>query len=107
MARHNQWQDDKLLKTCLALGEDTRREDLGVFFGSIHRTLDQILVVDRALLEFALRLRLPGMFEPHVEAIADYSQLADELPTFDAGLLQRFELVDDAWLEDAASFYSD
>ena len=47
MARFNQWANQKLYASVAALPEDRYRADLGLFFGSIHRTLNHLLVVDR------------------------------------------------------------
>ena len=47
MARFNAWVNDRLYGAVAGLAEAAYREDRGAFFGSIHRTLNHVLVVDR------------------------------------------------------------
>ncbi|MCL5777879.1 DinB family protein [Limibaculum sp. FT325] len=45
-AGYNAWADDRLYTAMAALTEDEARADLGAFFGSVHRTLNHIMVAD-------------------------------------------------------------
>src|SRR5690606_19405857 len=47
MARFNAWANERLYDSVARLPESGYREDHGAFFGSIHRTLNHLLVVDR------------------------------------------------------------
>jgi uncharacterized damage-inducible protein DinB len=47
MARFNAWVNERLYDSVAALPEAVYREERGAFFGSVHRTLNHILVVDR------------------------------------------------------------
>ncbi len=47
MARFNGWVNDRLYRVVATLPEAEYREDRGAFFGSIHNTLNHLLVVDR------------------------------------------------------------
>ncbi len=47
MARYNRWANMRLYASVEALPDDDYRKDSGVFFGSIHATLNHLLVVDR------------------------------------------------------------
>ena len=47
LARHNAWANTRLFKACLALTEADYRAQRGAFFGSIHGTLNHLLVADR------------------------------------------------------------
>ncbi len=47
MARFNAWVNERLYDSVAELPEAAYREDRGAFFGSIHHTLNHILVVDR------------------------------------------------------------
>lgn len=47
MARFNEWANQRLYGAVAGLSEEQYRADLGLFFGSVHRTLNHILVVDR------------------------------------------------------------
>lgn len=50
MARYNRWMNDKLYAAAATLTDDARKQDRGAFFGSIHRTLNHILLADRVWL---------------------------------------------------------
>lgn len=52
MAAYNRWQNDELFGHCDALSDAERKADRGLFFGSMHHTLDHILMVDRAILSY-------------------------------------------------------
>ncbi|MCA1299955.1 DinB family protein [Stappia indica] len=47
MALYNRWMNDRLYALCADLDDDARKADRGAFFGSIHATLDHILLGDR------------------------------------------------------------
>jgi len=47
MARYNRWMNDKLYAVAEQLTDAERKQDRGAFFGSIHRTLNHLLVADR------------------------------------------------------------
>jgi uncharacterized damage-inducible protein DinB len=47
MARFNQWVNARLFDSVAALSDEAYRADRGAYFGSIHRTLNHVLVVDR------------------------------------------------------------
>lgn len=47
MARYNRWMNEKLYACCATLSDEQRKRDLRAFFGSIHATLNHLLVADR------------------------------------------------------------
>jgi uncharacterized damage-inducible protein DinB len=47
MARYNTWMNEKLYACCATLSDEQRKRDLRAFFGSIHATLNHLLVADR------------------------------------------------------------
>lgn len=47
MARYHGWAYQVLLDGLTQVGEDNYRRDAGLFFGSIHQTLNHLLLVDR------------------------------------------------------------
>ncbi|NMM79078.1 damage-inducible protein DinB [Acidovorax sp. SRB_14] len=49
LARYNAWATARLLDAVAALPEDTYRRDLGLFFRSIHGTLNHLLVGEHHL----------------------------------------------------------
>lgn len=46
LAHYNQWFNQRLLDACEAITDEQRKQDRGAFFGSIHRTLNHLLVAD-------------------------------------------------------------
>ena len=50
MARYNRWMNEKLFAVADTLTDAERKQDRGAFFGSIHRTLNHILLADRVWL---------------------------------------------------------
>lgn len=50
MAAYNRWANARLYDACAGLGDADRKRDRGAFFGSIHNTLNHVLVGDRAWL---------------------------------------------------------
>jgi uncharacterized damage-inducible protein DinB len=47
LARYNQWFNQRLLDACETLTDEQRKQDRGAFFGSIHRTLNHLVVADQ------------------------------------------------------------
>jgi uncharacterized damage-inducible protein DinB len=50
LAQYNTWMNRSVYDTCAALSDGERKRDLHAFFGSIHRTLNHLLLTDRAQL---------------------------------------------------------
>ncbi len=72
MSRFNQWANERLYGSVARLPEAQYRADRGLFFGSVHRTLNHILVVDRLWTR-----RIDG--EPHGISALD-TELYGSLP---------------------------
>jgi uncharacterized damage-inducible protein DinB len=47
MAQYNTWMNRTIYDTCAVLSDEERKRDLHAFFGSIHRTLNHLLLTDR------------------------------------------------------------
>lgn len=47
MARYNRWMNTNLYTVAAALGEAKRKADCGLFFDSVHRTFNHLLLCDR------------------------------------------------------------
>jgi len=47
LARYNQWQNDNLYTACGSLSDGERKKERGLFFGSIHGTLNHLLLADK------------------------------------------------------------
>ncbi len=77
MSAYNRWMNDRLYQACAGLSDEQRKRDLGAFFGSIHGTLNHLLLADRVWLGrftgtpfHATRL--------DQELYADFAELSDE-----------------------------
>ncbi|MDZ7839337.1 MAG: DinB family protein [Gammaproteobacteria bacterium] len=47
MARYNQWMNENLYEACADLSDEDRKADRRLFFGSIHGTLNHLLLADK------------------------------------------------------------
>lgn len=47
LARYNRWFNQRLYAACDTLDDAARQHDDGAFFGSIHRTLNHLMVADQ------------------------------------------------------------
>ena len=50
LARYNRWMNDRLYAVAATIADADRKRDAGAFFGSLHRTLNHLLLTDRAWL---------------------------------------------------------
>ncbi len=104
MALYSQWQNDKLYGLCDALSDADRKLDRGLFFGSIHSTLEHILMVDRVLWDFTLSGTPPRDWDPNRKVTDDYAVLRAERVGFDAMLLDKVRLQPKTWLDETVSY---
>src|SRR6476469_4234839 len=85
MARYNRWMNEKLYAVAEKLSDEERKTDRGAFFGSIHRTLNHLLLADRVWLgRFTGAVLQEGEFGPggiktlDQELYADFDELRRE-----------------------------
>lgn len=85
MARYNRWMNEKLYAVAGELSDEERKRDRGAFFGSIHRTLNHLLLADRVWLgRFTGATLEPGELGPggiralDQELYADFDDLRRE-----------------------------
>jgi uncharacterized damage-inducible protein DinB len=104
MALYNKWQNDKLYGLCDALGDAARKQDRGMFFGSIHATLDHILMVDRVIKAFAWTGEPITRFDPDEKLYDDYEILKRERLAFDEKLLEDIRPRPATWFDETISF---
>lgn len=104
MAAYNRWQNEVLYDLCHRLGEDARRADQGLFFRSLHLTLEHVLLVDEWVLDAVEQgeptpLSLPG------QARFDWAELRSARRDADARVeaLARHE---DIWFEGVVEIQS-
>jgi tRNA-Thr(GGU) m(6)t(6)A37 methyltransferase TsaA len=105
LALHNRWQNRALYELCGKVGDDARRLDRGMFFGSIHDTLNHMLVVERVLLGIVR----DGTWSPldhRAVPFADFGELRAERTRFDDGLVALAGQHDDAWFGATLTFFS-
>ncbi|MGA8260364.1 MAG: DinB family protein [Arenicellales bacterium] len=50
LARYNVWMNEKLFEVCDGLSDSERKTDRGLFFGSIHGSLNHLLLADKVWL---------------------------------------------------------
>ena len=87
MARYNQWMNGQIFEASAGVADEDRKADRGAFFGSIHGTLNHLLLVDYLWM---------GRFvdEPYEygsldrELHAEYSELTDARVAMDERILQ-------------------
>lgn len=85
MARYNRWMNEKLYAVADKLTDEDRKKDRGAFFGSIHRTLNHLLLADRVWLGRFNEVKLEeGEFGPggirtlDQELYSDFEELRRE-----------------------------
>jgi uncharacterized damage-inducible protein DinB len=105
MALYSQWQNQKLYQICDGLSDEDRKQDRGLFFGSIHRSLDHILMVDRVLWDFTLTGNPPRDWDPNRKVTDDYQTLRAERAAFDEMLLEKLRLQPKTWLDETVSYH--
>jgi uncharacterized damage-inducible protein DinB len=107
MARFNAWVNEKLYACAAQLDEAAYRGDCGLFFGSIHATLNHLLVVDRLwtgrvqgidrgvrALNQILHDDLSTLHEARRREDADLVALADRLSDADLQAYKRYTTAD-------------
>jgi uncharacterized damage-inducible protein DinB len=98
MARYNEWANTRIYHAVGALPDDPYRGDLGAFFGSIHRTLNHLLVADRIWMA-----RFTGATDDpatRLDAILyeELSELAAARAVEDTRIIKYVDELDDAAL---------
>lgn len=105
MAQYSGWMNDKLYEVCAQIDDDTRRENRGAFFGSIHLTLNHLLHGDRMFLS-----RFEGKVEQFAplgsELFSDFGDLRRERQATDQHLQEWANSVKEDWLSTALTYKS-
>ncbi len=50
VVKYNRWMNERLYNCCGQMSDEERKRDRGAFFGSIHRTLNHLVVTDQVWL---------------------------------------------------------
>lgn len=105
-ARYNKWANDRIYAAADLVDDAARQEDRGAFFGSLHGTLNHILVADRVWMdrleqkpdEFMKSYRLDTVTEP------EWAGLCRARGAMDARILNYIDDLDEARLNTKLTF---
>ncbi len=107
MALYNKWQNEKLYGLCAEIGDADRTRDCGMFFGSVHATLEHILMVDRVLWQFAMTGQPIKGFDPDRGLNDDFTTLRLERIAFDDNAVSEIRARPIVWLDEAITTYNE
>jgi uncharacterized damage-inducible protein DinB len=91
MARQNLWANDRLHAACASLSDQARKAARTSFFGSIHRTLAHILIVDLFYLGMLVDGRAERPADDAEDHHPDYDTLREAQAACDRRLLAYCE----------------
>ena len=97
-ADYNAWFNERLYDACSTVSDDERRRDAGAFFGSVHATLNHILMGDRIWLGRLATTPggfgaldgatlVTGTYQLDAELYADFDELRAERRATDAAIV--------------------
>jgi uncharacterized damage-inducible protein DinB len=95
MASYNHWMNDRLYSLCAEIPDDERKHDRGAFFGSIHGTLNHLLLADKVWLgrfegqPFQVQSLDQELYENFVELRAEREVTDRHIETWAAGLTEE------------------
>lgn len=104
MANYNTWANEQIFRMCLILSDYEYRKDRKVFFGSIHNTLNHLLVVDVLWLS-----RFMGKAVDYISSLDqilyhDFQSLQDARVKWDQALVEFVQGLDQSDLEKMVSY---
>ena len=102
MGLYNRWQNDLLYAHCAKLSDDQRTADQGMFFRSIHHTLDHIALIDDVLLDVVRKGTKTEQDLTRIR-IADFVELRSYRTTLDEEIQELWLQFDTRWLSLKAS----
>ncbi|MCH2558090.1 MAG: DinB family protein [Alcanivorax sp.] len=105
LARYNRWQHGQLYAVCAALDDAERKAARGLFFTSIHGTLNHLLLTDRMWLGRFTDRPFP-VDRLDQELYADFATLERERRRTDQALLDYTTALDEARVEGELSYVS-
>lgn len=106
LASYAEWQNETVFGLCADLTDEERKRDRGMYFKSIHDTLDHTLLVDRLLLGYC------GAGDPPPEQRSgrvheDFDALRANRAAFDRELRRRAVLMTPEWLAEEQTIWSE
>lgn len=96
MATYNSWQNRVLFDLCAEIGDEARRLDRGMFFGSIHNTLNHLIYVDLRILGI-LRTGQADTFDARTIIEDDFDRLSAKRVEVDRDIMTFVHGSDHAW----------
>ncbi|MCA9773946.1 MAG: damage-inducible protein DinB [Myxococcales bacterium] len=102
MASYNRWQNERLYALCADLSDEERKRDRGMFFRSIHATLEHILYIDRVILKM-VRTGQPTELAFGRPLLADFVVPRREREQLDAEFARFASEHPAAWLGEKAN----
>jgi uncharacterized damage-inducible protein DinB len=107
MAAYNSEMNRRIYAATGMLSDAQRREDRGLFFGSIHATLNHLLWADRMWMSrFADWERPTGGIAGSVALIDDFEDLCAARSLEDEAIEAWAAVLDPAWLEEDLVWFS-
>lgn len=105
LARYNRWMNERLYDVCSRLPDEERKKDRKVFFGSIHGTLNHLLLGDRVWL--GRFVNKPFQVESLAQELySDFDQLRKERDLTDTQIVQWAEGLSDTALNGDLTYTS-
>lgn len=105
MAAYNRWMNEKVYACAATLSDEVRKRDMGAFFGSVHGTLNHILLGDTAWMQ-----RLHGepvtMKSTRDEVHADFEALRAARIAMDDRIAAWAANIPDAFADGQYEFFS-
>ena len=96
-AAYNQWANELLYKAASELSDQEYRTSTGAFFGSLHATLNHILVADRIWMKrFTGSVEAPTSLDTILHS--DFTNLQSDRRQEDQRIIDWIELLDEATL---------
>ncbi|NIZ03669.1 DinB family protein [Thalassospira lucentensis] len=103
MARYNSWQNDALYTLCSEIGDEERRRDRGMFFGSIHATLNHLVHIDMRILDIMRTGEAPE-YDAHTTVADDFVTLRNVRRDLDAEIEEFANSDDHDWQDGYREF---
>ena len=104
LANYNTWVNTHIFSLCSQLSESDYRLDRGVFFGSIHHTLNHLLLVDMLWLGRLKRETIEHIHSLDQVLYEDFDTLAGVRQQYDQKLIDYVESLNDDDLETSVPY---
>ncbi len=99
MATYNSWQNGVLFELCEHIGDDERRLDRNMFFGSIHNTLNHLLYIDLRILGI-LQTGQAGAYDASTIVADDFATLKARRSAMDDEIAAFVDATDHGWQDE-------